>query len=120
MIWQLIREKLGRLKSRGFARVAEKSSYPLPTIYIEEKPNQQPDGNVVINVSEMKVETVENTQDPNYMMILDHPISNICKRCGRPLKNQKSRELGYGLICYQKHAASIRRRPLFDVKEKGE
>jgi hypothetical protein len=29
-------------------------------------------------------------------------LSNICKLCGRPLKDLDSRRLGYGPICYEK------------------
>ena len=28
--------------------------------------------------------------------------NKICKRCHRPLKDEKSKQLGYGKICYQK------------------
>lgn len=43
--------------------------------------------------------------------------SNICKRCGRKLKNPESIEIGFGKICYQKYMAESLLKPLFDVKQ---
>jgi hypothetical protein len=43
--------------------------------------------------------------------------SNICKRCGRKLKNPESMEVGFGKICYQKFMAESLLKPLFDVKQ---
>lgn len=35
-----------------------------------------------------------------------HEIHKFCLRCGRILKSDKSREMGYGTICYRKMLAS--------------
>jgi hypothetical protein len=41
-------------------------------------------------------------------MSVDVPwIAESCKRCGRPLKTDTSRELGYGPVCMQKVEAEI-------------
>jgi len=54
-------------------------------------------------------------------LILDDPSEiediNICKRCGRKLKNEKSRQLGYGLSCYKKFIMETYRRRLFNVRK---
>lgn len=41
--------------------------------------------------------------------------SNICRRCGRKLKNPKSIELGFGNTCYKKFMAESNYKPLFEV-----
>lgn len=43
----------------------------------------------------------------------------LCKRCHRPLKDEKSKELGFGKICYQKYA-SRKKTYLFEVKQTNE
>ena len=44
--------------------------------------------------------------------------SDICKRCGRKLKNSESIEIGFGKICYQKFMAESLLKPLFAVKQR--
>ena len=39
--------------------------------------------------------------------------SNICKRCGRKLKNPESIEIGFGATCYKKFMAESLLKPLF-------
>ncbi len=43
--------------------------------------------------------------------------SNICRRCGRKLKNPESIELGFGNICYKKFRAESNYKPLFEVRK---
>ena len=43
--------------------------------------------------------------------------SNICRRCGRKLKNPKSIELGFGNTCYKKFTAESNYKPLFEVRK---
>jgi hypothetical protein len=43
--------------------------------------------------------------------------SNLCRRCGRKLKNPKSIELGFGSICYKKFMAESNYKPLFEVRK---
>lgn len=43
--------------------------------------------------------------------------SNLCRRCGRKLKNPKSIELGFGNICYKKFMAELNHKPLFEVRK---
>ena len=43
--------------------------------------------------------------------------SNICRRCGRKLKNPKSIELGFGNTCYKKFMAESNYKPLFEVRK---
>lgn len=44
---------------------------------------------------------------------------NICRRCHRKLKDEKSKELGFGKICYEKY---INRKKvyLFEMEESNE
>jgi len=42
--------------------------------------------------------------------------SNICKRCGRKLKNPESIEIGFGATCYKKFMAESLLKSLFEVK----
>lgn len=44
--------------------------------------------------------------------------SNICRRCGRKLKNPESIELGFGHTCYKKFMAESLLKPLFEVKQR--
>lgn len=44
--------------------------------------------------------------------------SNICRRCGRKLKNPESIELGFGNTCYKKFMAESNHKPLFAVRIK--
>lgn len=39
---------------------------------------------------------------------------DICKRCHRKLKDDKSKELGFGPICYKKYL-NIKKTYLFDM-----
>ena len=43
--------------------------------------------------------------------------SNICRRCGKKLKNPKSIELGFGNTCYKKFMAESNYKPLFEVRK---
>lgn len=43
--------------------------------------------------------------------------SNICRRCGRKLKNPKSIELGFGSTCYKKFMTESNYNPLFEVRK---
>lgn len=44
--------------------------------------------------------------------------SNICRRCGRKLKNPKSIELGFGSACYKKFMAESNHKPLFEMRKR--
>ena len=39
----------------------------------------------------------------------------VCLRCGRKLKSEQSRQLGYGEICWKKREVGDRVIPLFNV-----
>ena len=41
-----------------------------------------------------------------------------CKRCGRRLKDEQSKERGYGDVCFRKMQASRIRKPLWKLNEK--
>lgn len=41
----------------------------------------------------------------------------FCKRCGRRLTKEESRNLGFGLVCYRKHQKG-KNKPLFDIFKK--
>ena len=47
----------------------------------------------------------------------NHRRSDICKRCGRKLKNPESIELGFGIVCYKKFMAESLLQPLFKMNE---
>lgn len=40
----------------------------------------------------------------------------VCRRCGRKLKSQKSRELGMGMVCWKK--SILGHKKLFTIPEK--
>ena len=40
----------------------------------------------------------------------------FCLRCGRRLRKQEAKELGYGKICYEKMKKETRKKTLFKVK----
>ena len=42
----------------------------------------------------------------------------FCKRCHRKLKDEKSKELGFGKICYEKHKKQ-NKIYLFEIKEES-
>ena len=46
--------------------------------------------------------------------------SNICRRCGRKLKNPEAIELGFGAICYKKYQGRQKLIPLFETVKKGD
>ena len=46
--------------------------------------------------------------------------SDICKRCGRKLKNPESIELGFGTVCYKKYMAGSLLKPLFNACKRGD
>ena len=46
--------------------------------------------------------------------------SDICKRCGRKLKNPESIELGFGTVCYKKYMAESLLKPLFNACKRGD
>jgi hypothetical protein len=70
--------------------------------------------NVVIPATERKVAIVENIQNQNYS-IQESSRMDICKRCGRKLKNPESIEIGFGAICFKKFMAESLLKPLFDA-----
>ena len=43
-------------------------------------------------------------------------LHETCIRCGRKLKNQKSKELGFGVICWQKWQVEHNIKKLFDAE----
>lgn len=43
----------------------------------------------------------------------EHPV---CIRCGRKLKTEESRELGFGPTCYKKWQAESISKKIFDVE----
>lgn len=61
--------------------------------------------------------TVADTSNLNYSTP-ESSRMDICKRCGRKLKNPESIEVGFGKICYQKFMAESLLKPLFVVKIK--
>ena len=72
--------------------------------------------NARIHAIERQVEIMEDISD-----ILKPEIvrkSNICRRCGRKLKNPESIELGFGNTCYKKFMAESNHKPLFAVRIK--
>lgn len=41
-----------------------------------------------------------------------------CRRCNRKLKDEESKQRGFGKLCYKKHLAALQnRRRLFTIKE---
>jgi hypothetical protein len=50
-------------------------------------------------------------------VIILTPTKVICKRCHRELKDEESRERGYGLICWRKVKRS-KNKPLFKIPAK--
>ena len=42
-------------------------------------------------------------------------LYEVCLRCGRKLKNEESKILGYGQVCFQKANAEKTTKPLFDL-----
>jgi protein-arginine kinase activator protein McsA len=44
--------------------------------------------------------------------------SKTCKRCGRKLKSEASKELGFGCVCYRKYMTENKLKPLF-IMQKG-
>lgn len=44
---------------------------------------------------------------------------DICKRCHRKLKDERSKKLGFGKVCYQKYL-NKKKRYLFDVEVTNE
>lgn len=46
-------------------------------------------------------------------------LHETCIRCGRKLKNQKSKELGFGIVCWQKWQEEHDIKKLFSVEEKN-
>ena len=47
-------------------------------------------------------------------------LHETCIRCGRKLKNPKSKELGFGVVCWQKWQEEHDIKKLFDVDIKQE
>lgn len=47
----------------------------------------------------------------------DRP-KNICRRCGRKLKSDKSKTLGFGPTCYKKFMEESKLIPLFVIRTK--
>lgn len=92
--------------------VARSLSQPLATCT-----GQKGNINAVIHVIERKVVTVANTPIQNYST---QRRSDICKRCGRKLKNPESIELGFGTVCYKKYMAESLLKPLFNAHKGGD
>lgn len=42
-------------------------------------------------------------------------LYEVCLRCGRKLRSESSKILGYGKVCLQKQRASNNTHPLFDI-----
>lgn len=59
--------------------------------------------------------TVVDTSNLNYST-QESSRMDICKRCGRKLKNPESIEIGFGAICYKRFMAESLLKPLFEVK----
>ena len=57
------------------------------------------------------------------MVIMEENQENqikYCKRCHRKLKDEKSKELGFGKICYKKYIqANQKKNYLFEVAYEG-
>lgn len=72
--------------------------------------------NVHIHAIERQVEMMENITG----ILKPETVrkSNICRRCGRKLKNPESIELGFGNTCYKKFMAESNHKPLFAVRIK--
>jgi protein-arginine kinase activator protein McsA len=66
--------------------------------------------NAVTLVIERKVVTMANTPIQNSST---QRRSDICKRCGRKLKNPASIAVGFGTVCYKKFTAESLLKPLF-------
>ena len=47
-------------------------------------------------------------------------LYEVCLRCGRKLKNEESKKLGYGKVCFQKQKAHLIVQALFDVPREGD
>ena len=71
--------------------------------------------NAHIHATERQVEMMEGITDIPKPEIIGK--SNICRRCGRKLKNPKSIELGFGNTCYKKFMAESNYKPLFEVRK---
>ncbi|MCK9444590.1 MAG: DUF6011 domain-containing protein [Tissierellaceae bacterium] len=66
-----------------------------------------------------KVVMVVDTPNQNYSIPQEKSSRmDICKRCGRKLKNPESIEMGFGKICYQKFMAESLLKPLFVISKK--
>ena len=53
------------------------------------------------------------------MVELDKLDNKICKRCHRKLKDERSKELGFGKVCYQKYL-NKKKTYLFDMEVTNE
>lgn len=51
---------------------------------------------------------VENLEDMCSFMCDNELLYKTCKRCGRKLKSEKARALGYGPICWKKRSKNNR------------
>lgn len=60
---------------------------------------------------------MEDTPNLNYLTQGSSRM-NICKRCGRKLKNSESIEIGFGAICFKKFMAESLLKPLFEVQQR--
>lgn len=49
---------------------------------------------------------------------MEEKIYTHCIRCGRKLKTDISKELGYGKICYEKIHTKLKQKPLFETQRK--
>lgn len=49
------------------------------------------------------------------MNIIEPELHENCLRCGRKLRSEESKILGYGPICWEKHTAEMFTVPLFDM-----
>lgn len=71
--------------------------------------------NAHIHAIERQVEMMEDITGILKLEIIRK--SNICRRCGKKLKNPESIELGFGHACYKKFMAESNYKPLFEVRK---
>ena len=43
-------------------------------------------------------------------------VHETCLRCGRKLKTEASKELGFGKTCWEKYNSDVKFKPLFEME----
>lgn len=66
---------------------------------IIEKEKELSDGHLK---SSMYKENISNKSISNKTSAIKHNYSTVCRRCGRKLNSEESRNRGYGSYCYRK------------------